>query len=288
MCTQAAAPECSTPAAPASARNLCVGFIVARIDIRRLFSRQIAHVDEAVLPQPAQIYGVVNALPAANADGAPSGDQPFGLKCLDMCVDLPVVHADALCDVSRRVAVKMLGQVPDNSRPQGIGVEHAQSPCSLLRLPGHWLVDAGHSSILTHRRALQKHQHIFGNGSITLNMMLGIAAVRQESREGGAKLKPKGLLIGTAVIVSALVLGLILSFLLLFGSTPAAADYGPAVSVVIDGDSKIDGYTEEVVGDDRDGLVLRVRPLGVVLTVEAAGPLWPMDYGFRQFFRSWS
>lgn len=101
-------------------------------------------------------------------------------------------------------------------------------------------------------------------------------------------MKPKGLLIGTAVIVSTLVLGLILSVLLLFGSTPAAADYGPAVSVVIDGDTKIDGYTEEVVGDDRDGLVLRVHPLGVVLTVEAAGPLWPMDSGFRQFFRSWS
>ena len=185
MCTQAAAPKCSTPGAPAfDPRNLGVGFILGRCDIRRLFSRQIAHVGEAALPQPAQVYGVVNALPVADTDFARSGDQPFGLKCLDMRVDLPVVHANALCDVSRRVAVKMLGQVPDNSRPQGVGVEHTQSLCSLLRLSGEWLVDAGHSSILTHRRALKKYQHIFGDASITLKMMLLITGVRQDSQEG--------------------------------------------------------------------------------------------------------
>jgi hypothetical protein len=185
MRTHAAAPECSNPGAPAfDPRNLRAGFIIGRCDIRRLLSRQIAHVGEAALPQPAQVYGVVNALPAADTDFARSGDQPFGLKCLDMPVDLPVVHANALGDVSRRVSVKMLGQVPDNSRPQGVGVEHTQSPCSLLRLSGEWLVDAGHSSILTHRRALKKYQHIFGDASITLKMMLLIAGVRQDSREG--------------------------------------------------------------------------------------------------------
>jgi surface antigen len=57
--------------------------------------------------------------------------------------------------------------------------------------------------------------------------------------------KPKGLLIGTAVIVPTLFLGLILSILLLFGQTPAAANCGPAVSVVIDGNTKVEGYTAE-------------------------------------------
>ena len=152
--------------------------------IERLFSRQISHVDEALRPQPGQVYGVVNALPAAGPSFACGGDEPFRLKRLDMRVDLPVVHANALGDVSRRVAVKMLGQVPDNSRPQGVGVEHTQSLCSLLRLSGEWLVDAGHSSILTHRRALKKYQHIFGDASITLKMMLLIAGVRQDSQEG--------------------------------------------------------------------------------------------------------
>jgi hypothetical protein len=57
--------------------------------------------------------------------------------------------------------------------------------------------------------------------------------------------KPKGLLIGAAVLVPAMFLGLVLSVVLLFGSTPAAADCGPTVSVVIDGDTKVDGYTEE-------------------------------------------
>ena len=58
-------------------------------------------------------------------------------------------------------------------------------------------------------------------------------------------MKPKGLLIGTAAIVPMLFLGLILSIVLLFGPTPAAADCGAAVSVVIDGNTKVEGYTQE-------------------------------------------
>ena len=58
-------------------------------------------------------------------------------------------------------------------------------------------------------------------------------------------MKPKGLLLRAAVIVPILFLGLILSIVLLFGPTPAAADCGPAVSVVIDGSTKVDGYTQE-------------------------------------------
>jgi surface antigen len=42
-----------------------------------------------------------------------------------------------------------------------------------------------------------------------------------------------------------LFLGLILSIVLLFGPTPVAADCGPAVSVVIDGNTKVEGYTQE-------------------------------------------
>jgi surface antigen len=57
--------------------------------------------------------------------------------------------------------------------------------------------------------------------------------------------KQKGLLIGTAAMVPMLFLGLILSIVLLFGPTPAAADCGPAISVVIDGSTKVDGYTRE-------------------------------------------
>jgi surface antigen len=57
--------------------------------------------------------------------------------------------------------------------------------------------------------------------------------------------KPKRLLIGTAVIMPMLFLGLILSIVLLFGPTPAAADCGPTVSVAIDGNTKVEGYTQE-------------------------------------------
>lgn len=58
-------------------------------------------------------------------------------------------------------------------------------------------------------------------------------------------MKPKGLLIGGAALVPAIVLGLVLSIVLLFGPTPAAADCGPAVFVVIDGNTKVEGYTQE-------------------------------------------
>lgn len=58
-------------------------------------------------------------------------------------------------------------------------------------------------------------------------------------------MKPKRLLIGTAVVVPAIVLGLVLSIVLLFGSTPAAADCGPSVSASISSDTTIDGYSTE-------------------------------------------
>lgn len=58
-------------------------------------------------------------------------------------------------------------------------------------------------------------------------------------------MKPTGLLIGAAVIVPPIFLSLVLSIVLLFGSTPAPALCGPAVSVPISSDTKIDGYSPE-------------------------------------------
>jgi hypothetical protein len=58
-------------------------------------------------------------------------------------------------------------------------------------------------------------------------------------------MKPRGLLIGGAVLVTAILLGLIMSIILLFGSPPAAADCGLAVSVSISDDITVDGYSTE-------------------------------------------
>jgi len=53
-------------------------------------------------------------------------------------------------------------------------------------------------------------------------------------------------MIGAVVLLPATLFGLIFSILVLFGSEkPAAAACGPTVSVVIDGDIKVDGYSAE-------------------------------------------
>ncbi|AOT05906.1 CHAP domain-containing protein [Arthrobacter sp. U41] len=52
--------------------------------------------------------------------------------------------------------------------------------------------------------------------------------------------------LGAAVIVPTLVLGPVFSILLLLTpAKPAAADCGPAVSVVVDGSTKVEGYTQD-------------------------------------------
>jgi hypothetical protein len=57
-------------------------------------------------------------------------------------------------------------------------------------------------------------------------------------------MKPKGLMIGAVVLLPAMFFGLIFSIVLLFGSErPAAASCGPTVSVVIDRDIKVDGFS---------------------------------------------
>lgn len=60
-------------------------------------------------------------------------------------------------------------------------------------------------------------------------------------------MKPSKMLsTGAAVAAAVMLLGLVFSLLLLLApAKPAAADCGPAVSVVIDGSSKVEGYTQE-------------------------------------------
>ncbi|SFU10645.1 CHAP domain-containing protein [Arthrobacter sp. ov118] len=58
-------------------------------------------------------------------------------------------------------------------------------------------------------------------------------------------MKPKGLLIGTVIIMPAVFLGLVLSIVLLLGSTPAAAVCDPSVSVSISADTKFHEYSPE-------------------------------------------
>jgi surface antigen len=58
-------------------------------------------------------------------------------------------------------------------------------------------------------------------------------------------MKSKGLLAGAAVLIPALISGLVFTVVLLTGPKPAAAGCGPRVSVVIDGGAKLDGYTGE-------------------------------------------
>jgi surface antigen len=71
---------------------------------------------------------------------------------------------------------------------------------------------------------------------------------RQHSIEAqGEAVKPsKVLSTGAAVAAPVMLLGLVFSMLLLLApAKPAAADCGPAVSVVIDGNTKVEGYTQE-------------------------------------------
>ncbi|GAA2125184.1 hypothetical protein GCM10009825_01300 [Arthrobacter humicola] len=71
---------------------------------------------------------------------------------------------------------------------------------------------------------------------------------RQHSTEAqGEAVKPSTRLsTGAAVAAPVMMLGLVFSMLLLLApAKPAVADCGPAVSVVIDGSTKVDGYTQE-------------------------------------------
>ncbi|MDE8670691.1 CHAP domain-containing protein [Pseudarthrobacter sp. H3Y2-7] len=59
-------------------------------------------------------------------------------------------------------------------------------------------------------------------------------------------MKPKGLMVGVAVVTPGLMLGLVVSLLLLLGgSKSAVADCGPGVTLSISEDIKVDGYSPD-------------------------------------------
>lgn len=99
-------------------------------------------------------------------------------------------------------------------------------------------------------------------------------------------MKPMRLLIGTAVIVPMLFLGLVLSIVLLFGPPPAAADCGPAVAIVIDGNTKVEGYTTEqpknaaaIMGAGKSlDLSVKGQMISVMVALGESG-LRVLDYG---------
>lgn len=64
--------------------------------------------------------------------------------------------------------------------------------------------------------------------------------------KGVEAVKTKGLSIGLIVLVPVILLALVFSVLLVLSpAKPATADCGPTVSVSINGDTKVDGYSEE-------------------------------------------
>jgi surface antigen len=98
--------------------------------------------------------------------------------------------------------------------------------------------------------------------------------------------KPKGLIIGAVVLVSALIFGLIFTVVLLLGTKPAAADCGHTVSVVIDEDTEVDGYSAEqlknaaAIMNAGKGLNLPLtgQTIGVMVALGESG-LKVLDYG---------
>jgi surface antigen len=97
--------------------------------------------------------------------------------------------------------------------------------------------------------------------------------------------RPQGVLAGAAVLIPALISGLVFTLVLLTGPRPAAG-CGPGVSVVIDGGTKVDGYTGEQLqnaaailnaGKALD-LPARGQLIGVMVALGKSG-LRVLDYG---------
>ncbi|MDQ1621612.1 MAG: hypothetical protein QOH19_30 [Actinomycetota bacterium] len=110
------------------------------------------------------------------------------------------------------------------------------------------------------------------------------AAAGGLNERGGVK--PKGLIIGAVVLVPALIFGLIFTLVLLLGTKPAAADCGRTVSVVIDGDTKVDGYTEEQLNNAaaimNAGKTLNLPAKGQMISIMVSlgeSGLRVLDYG---------
>ena len=101
-------------------------------------------------------------------------------------------------------------------------------------------------------------------------------------------MKPtKGLAVGAMVAVPALFFGLIFSMLLLLSpAKPAAADCGPAISVAINPDTKVEGYTTEqlqnaaaIMGAGKAlDLSVKGQMISVMVSLGESG-LRVLDYG---------
>ncbi|MBG0741121.1 CHAP domain-containing protein [Paeniglutamicibacter antarcticus] len=99
--------------------------------------------------------------------------------------------------------------------------------------------------------------------------------------------QPKSLGLVALIAVPALFLGPIMTmFLLLTPAAPAVADCGPAVSVVIDGNTQVEGYTQEqlknaaaVMGAGKVlGLSVKGQMISVMVALGESG-LRVLDYG---------
>lgn len=98
-------------------------------------------------------------------------------------------------------------------------------------------------------------------------------------------MKPKTFLAGAAVVLPVMLLGLVLSVVLLLGSTPAAADCGPT-AVVVDSDTKLDGYSADqmqnaaaiMVTGKKLNLPAKGQMISVMVALGESG-LKVLDYG---------
>ena len=140
-----------------------------------LFSGEKPQVRCGLGTQLGAVELVVHALATADFPVTAGAHQAFSLEDLDVLVDLPVIDAYTPGHISGRIPGRVLSHIADHRRPQRIGVEHIQGPSNLGRQLGDGLVDAGHSSILTHCGDSGSYQHIFDSDSITLKMLLLIS-----------------------------------------------------------------------------------------------------------------
>lgn len=150
----------------------------------RSFPQEISHIHVALLAHPGKVYGVLDALPAAAAGFPLGGDKGLGFQGLYVDVDLSVIHADPPGDVSGGVTIGVLGQIPDNGSPQGVGIENGQGVSNLWGQSWDRLVDAGHSIILAYLHSPMNLQHLLSDANIIIKVMLSILRARPNPEKG--------------------------------------------------------------------------------------------------------
>lgn len=136
------------------------------------FPEQILHVYETLVPQVGKINGITDTPPVALTNFSLGRDETFSFQRVDVSVDLPVIHADSLGDVSRCITAGLLGQIPDDSCPKSVGVENTQRISNLWRQSGERLVDAGHTIILAYLRGQSNLHHFLSDASIIFKVLL--------------------------------------------------------------------------------------------------------------------